>query len=104
MNKVKISSASQRGKSIFIKAFAYAIPSIGMALISSPVTPVLGGIYAKHFGLSLAAIASVMLIARIFDAVTDPVIGYYSDRWRIRTGSRKPKAVYLSGGDLFSTL
>ena len=28
--------------------------------------------------------------ARLFDAVTDPIIGYYSDRCRAKTGSRKP--------------
>jgi Na+/melibiose symporter-like transporter len=72
-----------------MKALAYAIPSIGMALMLGPMA-VLGGIYAKHYGLTLASIASVMLFARVFDAVTDPIIGYYSDRWRIRTGTRKP--------------
>lgn len=75
--------------SIFMKALAYAIPSIGMALMLGPIA-VLGGIYAKHYGLTLASIASVILFARLFDAVTDPIIGYYSDRWRIRIGSRKP--------------
>ena len=30
-----------------------------------------------------------MLVARLFDAVTDPLIGYYSDRQRVKTGSRK---------------
>ena len=89
MNDVANAPAQKKATSIFIKALAYAIPSIGMALMLAPMV-VLGGIYAKHFGLSLTAIASVMLIARIFDAVTDPIIGYYSDRSRIRTGSRKP--------------
>ena len=51
---------------------------------------VLGGIYAKYFGLSLTDIALVMLIARVADAVTDPLVGYYSDRLRERCGSRKP--------------
>ena len=89
MNDVATAPAQKKATSIFIKALAYAIPSIGMALMLGPMV-VLGGIYAKHFGLSLTSIASVMLIARIFDAVTDPIIGYYSDRSRIRTGSRKP--------------
>ena len=76
------------GPSIFVKALAFAIPSIGLAILVGPVA-VLGGIYAKNFGLSLTTIASVMLIARVFDAVTDHIIGYCSDRWRLRTGSRK---------------
>ena len=73
-----------------IKALVYSIPNIGMMLVFAPVAMVLSGIYAKYHGLALTTIASVMLVARVFDAVTDPVIGYYSDRWKMRTGSRKP--------------
>ena len=57
------------------------------------------GIYAKYFGLSLITIAAVKLIGRLFDAVTDPLIGYLSDRYSWRTGSRKPFVVF--GGVLF---
>ena len=88
MSNVNTAPSQPREVPIFIKALAYAIPSIGLALMLGPMA-VLGGIYAKNFGLTLGTIASVMLIARVFDAVTDPVIGYYSDRFRLRTGSRK---------------
>lgn len=75
---------------VWVKAFAYVAPQLGLALLLGPLVTVLGGIYAKYHGLSLATIAAVMLVARIFDALTDPLIGYYSDRWRVRMGSRKP--------------
>ena len=48
------------------------------------------GIYAKYFGLSLTNIAAVLLVCRIFDAVTDPVIGFISDRYYENRNSRKP--------------
>ena len=66
------------------------MPLIGVTLILGPVIAVLGGIYAKYYGLSLTSIAVVVLVAKLFDAVTDPLIGYYSDRRRLKTGSRKP--------------
>lgn len=72
------------------KAWVYAIPGFSTAIIIAPVTQVLGGYYAKNCGLALTTIASVILIARVFDAITDPLIGYYSDWWRLRVGSRKP--------------
>lgn len=75
---------------MFITALAYGLPFIGIALLLIPVTQILSGMYAKYYGLTLTTIATVMLVANIFDAVTDPIIGYYSDRWRVRTGSRKP--------------
>lgn len=68
---------------------AYAAPVLGVVLLMGPVG-VIQGIYAKYFGLSLATIASILLLVRIFDAITDPLVGYFSDRYAQRTGSRKP--------------
>ena len=80
---------SSRGRGMWLKPLAYATSMIGVSLLTTPIAMVLGGIYAKYFGLSLTTIGIVMLVARLFDAVTDPLIGYYSDRQRIKTGSRK---------------
>ena len=46
------------------------------------------------FALTATATATAMLIARLFDAVTDPLIGYYTDRQQRRTGSRKPMVLW----------
>ena len=78
-----------------LMAIAFAAPNLGLALILGPIA-VLSGIYAKHYGLSLASIASVMLVARLFDAISDPSVGYFSDRQCIRRGTRKP--MILCGG------
>lgn len=77
---------------------AYALPVFSVSLLMGPLT-VLQGMYAKYFGLSLTAIATTLLIARLFDAVSDPVIGYLSDRYMARNSSRKP--FVLVGGILF---
>ena len=70
------------------RLFAYALPVIPVNFLAGPLT-ILQGIYAKYFGLSLASIASVLLIARLFDAISDPMIGFLSDRFYARSGSRK---------------
>ncbi len=70
----------------------YAMPRVACALLYAPIL-IVQGIYAKHHGLSLTAIATVFLFARLFDAVTDPVIGYLSDQQRLRSGTRKPLMV-----------
>lgn len=69
---------------------AYAAPAFSQALIHGPVGTVIQGIYGKHFGVALTSIAAVLVISRVFDAVTDPIIGYLSDRYRTRWGHRKP--------------
>lgn len=73
----------------FRQQLTYALPVIVTALLLGPLA-IVQGIYAKYFGLSLITIAKVLLVARIFDAVTDPLIGYYSDLYHQHTGSRKP--------------
>lgn len=71
---------------------AYALPVIPVLMLLN-TNNVLSGIYAAHHGLTLSAISMVMLVAGLFDAVTDPSIGYLSDRYHARTGSRRPFVV-----------
>lgn len=73
---------------VWRRPLIFTLPQIGFILLFAP-TAILAGIYAKYFGLSLTQLATVTLIARVFDAVTDPLIGYWSDRVREKTGSRK---------------
>lgn len=80
---------------------AYAAPAFAQAFIHGPTGSVLQGIYAKQFGLSLQSIALVLLLAGIADAVSNPIIGYGSDRFRARFGSRKP---WLIGGSLLAAV
>ena len=74
------------------------MPVITTTWLLAPIG-VLNGIYAKYFGLSLSTIASVILFARLFDAISDPMVGYYCDRYYRRNGTRKP--FILLGGVLF---
>ena len=60
-----------------------------------PAQSVIQGIYTQHFGLKLAELAGIILICRIFDAVTDPAIGFVSDRTREKLpGGRKSLVVF----------
>ena len=74
---------------------AYSLPLFALDFLVAPIMSILQGIYAKYYGLELTAIASVLVVARVFDAVTDPLIGYYSDQRRSR------KSLALIGGFLF---
>lgn len=67
----------------------YSLPAITTAWLTAPIY-IIQGVYAKYYGLSLTTIAAVILATRLFDAVSDPVIGYWSDRHLQRAGTRKP--------------
>jgi Na+/melibiose symporter-like transporter len=54
-------------------------------------------VYSKDFGLELTDIGLILMLARITDVITDPLIGYLSDRTQSRFGKRKP---WLAGGAL----
>src|SRR5262249_29415382 len=49
----------------------------------------LQGIYAKHAGIALTALAAMTLITRMIDAITYPLIGYLADLTYARRGTRK---------------
>jgi Na+/melibiose symporter-like transporter len=48
-------------------------------------------------GLSAALAGTAVMVGKLWDAVTDPVMGYISDRTRSRWGRRRP---YLLFGSL----
>ena len=67
---------------------AYALPVLPIYFLWSPIV-ILQGIYAKYFGLQLTTIAGIILIARLCDAFSDPIVGYLSDRHVQNGGGRK---------------
>ena len=69
---------------------AYASPAFVIALPTIPVYLHLPTLYGVDMGLGLAATGAFLLLARLFDTVTDPLIGYLSDRWLVRGLRRKP--------------
>ena len=52
------------------------------------------GVYVQpHYaelGISLSVIAAIIVVARLSDGITDPLIGVLSDKLRTRIGRRKP--------------
>jgi len=68
---------------------AYALPAVPLAAIALPLYVIVPTFYADHLGLSLAAIGTVLLLIRLFDAASDPVIGWLSDRVSPTFGRRR---------------
>jgi Na+/melibiose symporter-like transporter len=86
---------------------SYALPALVFALPTIPVYIHLPTLYGVELGLGLAATGLVLLLARIFDAVTDPLIGTLSDRFGFRGNRRKPWIVVgavVAGWGLFNIL
>lgn len=68
----------------------YALPAFVVALPTIPVYIALPSLYGVELGLGLAATGFILLGARLFDTVSDPLVGALSDRFAFRGNRRKP--------------
>ena len=71
---------------------SYGAPSLPLSMVGLPLAVYLTPVYADSagFGLSLGFVGLVLALSRVFDGITDPVIGFLSDRMRTRWGRRRP--------------
>ncbi|MEE4298535.1 MAG: MFS transporter [Pseudomonadales bacterium] len=66
-----------------------------LAVIGYPLSIWIPAHYAGELGLPLATVGTILMLARLTDVVTDPLIGECSDRTRTPIGRRRP---YLLAG------
>ncbi len=71
----------------------YGLLGLPLAFVALPLYVVLPNHYARSFAAPLAALGAVLLAARLFDAVLDPLIG----RWCDRLFARSRRAVLTAG-------
>ena len=72
------------------KTLAYfGLADMPIQMAAVPVAAFVPNYYAQDLGVSLAAVGLVLLLSRSFDAITDPLIGWLSDRTKTRWGRRR---------------
>jgi GPH family glycoside/pentoside/hexuronide:cation symporter len=69
---------------------AFSSPSVPATLLIAPVFGIMPSYYTMHTRVTLAEVGAAFLIARLIDALIDPVVGLLSDRTRSRLGARLP--------------
>ncbi|MDA0785694.1 MAG: MFS transporter [Proteobacteria bacterium] len=69
---------------------AYGLPGLPLAILLLPLFITVPTYYADDLGLGFATVGFVLLLARMWDVVTDPLIGILSDRTHSRFGRRRP--------------
>ena len=74
----------------WIQRLAYAFPALALAAFGIPVFVHLPKFYTDVVGIPVGFLGTLVLVGRLLDAVTDPVIGELSDRTRTRLGRRRP--------------
>lgn len=69
---------------------AYGLPALALAVVGIPVYVYIPKFYSDVVGIDIGVMGIILLAVRLFDAVSDPVIGVLSDRTRTPFGRRRP--------------
>lgn len=72
-----------------ITLLTYALPAFALAIVYLPLYSYVTPFYASERGVDVAALGLAWILIRMFDAVTDPVMGWLSDRTPARLGRRR---------------
>ncbi|MEK9871185.1 MAG: MFS transporter, partial [Gammaproteobacteria bacterium] len=68
---------------------AYSGITIPMAAMGMPIAVYLPRFYSEGMGLSLITVGTIFTVARIWDVITDPIMGMLIDKFDTRWGRRK---------------
>ena len=97
------------GSISFREKVAYGVGDIGFNFYWANISAFLLIFYTDVFGISAAAAGTMMLVTKIVDAFTDPMMGAIADRTKSRFGKFRPYILWLAlpmaaaGGLTYST-
>lgn len=71
------------------RIWAFATLAMPLGMLGLPLAIYLAPFYSGELGLPLAMIGTALMLARLSDFVTDPIMGLITDRWRPSIGRRR---------------
>ena len=84
-----ITSGPDRQPLSFWRVVAFGSVQLPLGMIGLPIAIYLAPLYSGQLQLSLQLVGISLILARLSDFVTDPIIGILSDRWRPKIGRRR---------------
>ena len=80
----------------FKEKLGYGLGDTASNIVYQAVINVLLYFYTDVYGITAAAAGTLMLVVRLFDAVTDPVMGAVADRTRSKHGRYRPWMLWVA--------
>ena len=76
--------------------FGYGLGDLASNIVFQVVINFMMYFYTDVFGIGAAAVGTLMLVVRMFDAITDPLMGGIADRTKTRWGRYRPYLVWIA--------
>ena len=76
--------------------FSYGLGDLACNLMFQLITAYLMFFYTDVAGIGLGAISLIMLVARVVDGVTDPMMGVIIDKTHTRWGKARPYVLWMA--------
>lgn len=96
MESTSATQSSATGKAPLWQKIGYGFGDMSSSMFWKIFSYFLPIFYSDVFGLSLIDAGLLMLITRIWDAVSDPMMGIISDRTRTRWGKYRPYLLWIA--------
>lgn len=84
--------------------WSYGLGSFGVYAVSTWIGAFLTFYYTDSVGIAAATVGTLMLLARLFDGITDVGMGYVVDRTKSKHGKAKPWLLWVSVPFAISTI
>lgn len=75
---------------------AYGLGDTASNIVFQTVMLFLAFFYTDIFGISPAVVGTMFIVVRVFDAITDPIMGGMADRTQTRWGKFRPYLLWLA--------
>lgn len=72
-----------------MQLLCYALPAVPLAALALPLYVIVPTFYVQNVGLPIAIVGTVLLLIRLIDAASDPLLGWLSDRVFVKSGRRR---------------
>jgi GPH family glycoside/pentoside/hexuronide:cation symporter len=72
------------------EVLAFSVTVFGMSMVSSLMGPALSFFYTEVLHIGVGAVGTIFLVARIWDAFNDPIMGFVVDRTHGKNGKCIP--------------
>lgn len=92
----EIISAGQPAKAPLVNKIGYGLGDMSSSMFWKIFTAYLPFFYSTIFGLSLVDATFLMLVTRIWDAISDPMMGVIADRTSTKWGKYRPYLLWIA--------